>query len=131
LFELIREHGQRIALASSANEDELQKFKKIANIEDLVAEETSSSDAQHSKPYPDIFEAAMDRLGNPPKDSVLIFGDSPYDAMAAQNANIRCVGLLCGGFPQDDLVAAGCVAIFNDPKDLHANYERLITTVGN
>ena len=59
LFQTIKADGQRIALASSAKGDELQDFERIANIEDLVQVETSSADAERSKPHPDIFEAAL------------------------------------------------------------------------
>jgi hypothetical protein len=59
LFERIRHEGKRIALASSAKEDELAAYKQIAAIEDLIDAETSSDDAEKSKPYPDIFHAAL------------------------------------------------------------------------
>jgi beta-phosphoglucomutase-like phosphatase (HAD superfamily) len=55
-------NGQRIALGSSAKGDELSTYKKIAGIEDLIDEETSSDDASRSKPHPDIFEAASRNL---------------------------------------------------------------------
>src|SRR5215210_7611089 len=64
LFTKIKEDGRRIALASSAKEEELKAYKKIAHIEDLVEEETSADDADRSKPHPDIFEAAMEKLGD-------------------------------------------------------------------
>ena len=52
LFERIRADGKQIALASSAKEDELKVYKKIANITDLVEEQTSADDADKSKPHP-------------------------------------------------------------------------------
>ena len=58
LFERIRQDDKRIALASSAKGNELKTYKSIADIEDLVETETSSDDAEKSKPYPDIFQAA-------------------------------------------------------------------------
>ena len=51
-------------------------------------------------------------------------GDTLYDAEAARKAGIRGVGLLCGGFPEEDLRAAGCIAIYRDPADLLANYDK-------
>jgi len=63
LFERILANGQQTALASSAKADELATYKKIAGIADLVDEETSSDDAERSKPHPDIFEVALSRLG--------------------------------------------------------------------
>jgi phosphoglycolate phosphatase-like HAD superfamily hydrolase len=63
LFQRIKADGLRIALASSAKEEELERYKQIAGIDDLLEAETSSDDAEKSKPHPDIFEAALARLG--------------------------------------------------------------------
>ena len=124
LFERLSEQGVRIALASSAKGDELEHYKKVADIEDLVDEQTSSDDAERSKPHPDIFQAALGRLGNPAPDTGVVIGDSPYDAQAAGNAGLRTIGLLGGGFPEADLRNAGCFAIYRDPADLLANYDQ-------
>ena len=123
LFERIKQDGKQLALASSAKEDELQSYKRIARIDDLVEEETSSDDAAKSKPHPDIFEAALKELGDPDPAEVIIVGDTPYDAEAAGKAGLRIVGVLCGGFPETQLRAAGCIAIYRDPADLLAGYD--------
>jgi HAD superfamily hydrolase (TIGR01509 family) len=124
LFERIRADGKRIALATSAKDVELKRLKKIAGIEGLYEEETSSDDADRSKPHPDIFQAALRRLGDVEPEAVVAVGDTPYDAEAAGKAGVRTVGVLCGGFPADDLRRAGCVALYKDPADLLAHYER-------
>lgn len=125
LFEKIKQNGQQVALASSAKGDELKTFEKIANIEDLVEVETSSADAKRSKPHPDIFEAALARLGDQvQKEEVIVVGDSPHDAEGAKRAQLRTVGVRCGGFPEADLRAAGCIAIYDGPEDLLHGYER-------
>jgi phosphoglycolate phosphatase-like HAD superfamily hydrolase len=54
----------------------------------------------------------------------VVVGDSPYDAEAAAKAGLRTVGVLCGGFPEEDLRAAGCVAVYRDPQDLLNHYHR-------
>jgi HAD superfamily hydrolase (TIGR01509 family) len=124
LFEKIKANGQQVALASSAQGDELKDFERIAHIEDLVEVETSSADAERSKPHPDIFEAALDRLGKKlSRDQAIVVGDSPHDAEAAKRAHLRTVGVLCGGFPEADLWAAGCIAIYRDPAELLRRYE--------
>ena len=114
--------GKQIALASSAKEDELAKYKQVAQIEDLIDEETSSDDAESSKPDPDIFQAAMKRLGGKSPEQVMVVGDTPYDAEAAAKAGLRTVGLLCGGWSEDELKQAGCIAVYKDPADLLAHY---------
>lgn len=124
LFERIREDGKRIALASSAKADELAFYKEVTKIADLVEEETSADDAEKSKPHPDIFEATLAqlKLGDPLR--AVVIGDTPYDAEAAGRAGVRKrVGVLCGGFPERELLAAGMMEIYQDPADLLARYE--------
>lgn len=124
LFERIRADGRRIALASSAKGDELERYKEIAGIPDLLDAETSSDDAEKSKPHPDIFEAALSRLGGIAAAEVVAVGDTPYDAESAGKAGLRTIGVLCGGWPESELRAAGCVAIYRDPADLLRHYDR-------
>ncbi len=123
LFEHLRAKGLDITLASSAKEDELETYEKVADIEDLIDEQTSSDDAESSKPDHDIFLAALKRLGNPDPRNVIVVGDTPYDMEAARKAGLRTIGVLCGGFPEDSLRKAGCIAIYQDPADLLARYD--------
>ena len=123
LFERVRAAGLRVALASSSKEDELQFYKEAAGITDLPDEETSSDDAEHSKPEPDIFLAALAKLGQPDPATVIVVGDTPYDAQAAGKAGLRTVGVLCGGSPEAELRAAGCIAVYRDPADLLAQFD--------
>jgi len=123
LFERIKADGRRIVLASSAKEEELESYKRIAGIADLIEEETSSDDAAESKPDPDIFEAALAKLeGIAPVEAIAI-GDTPYDAEAAGKTGLRTIGVLCGGFPESELRAAGCIVLYRDPADLLEHYD--------
>ena len=123
LFQRVIADGKAVALASSAKEDELEQYKKIANIADLIDVETSSDDADKSKPHPDIFQAALTKLDMAQPDQAIVIGDTPYDAEAAAKAGLRTIGLLCGGWSEGELARAGSVAIFRDPSDLLARYE--------
>ncbi len=127
LFRRIKADGKKVALASSSNEDEVEEYKKIVNIADLVEKSTSADDAEESKPEPDIFEAALKLLGNPAPETVLVVGDTPYDAEAATKAELKIVGVLCGGFPETDLRENGCLEIYKDPADLLENYEKIVS----
>ena len=123
LFQCIKNDRKQIVLASSAKADELEVYKKIARVEDLVESETSSDDADRSKPFPDIFQAALVRLkGIAPEDATVI-GDTPYDAQAACRAKLETIGLLCGGWTEEELRSAGCLAVYRDPEDLLLNYD--------
>jgi HAD superfamily hydrolase (TIGR01509 family) len=119
LLQRVRDAGLRIAVASSAKKDELEKYLDIAGIADLVDVTTSSDDVEESKPAPDIFEAVLKKLGMGGGDAVAI-GDTPYDAAAAGKAGIRTVGVLCGGFTEDSLRQAGCVQVYPGPAALVA-----------
>ena len=123
LFERLRADGRRLVLATSASGDELERYKEIAGIGDLLHGATSSDDAEHSKPEPDIFLAALRTAGVDAADAIVV-GDTPYDAEAAGKAGIAAVGLLSGGFPETDLREAGARAIYRDPAHLLDEYDR-------
>jgi len=123
LFERIDHDGKRIALASSAKEDELDHFKNILSIADLSDAETTAEDAEKSKPDPDIFLTAMKKLGDPPPEEVVVIGDTPYDAIGARKAKLKIIGVLSGGFSEDQLRKEGCIEIYRDPADLLARYD--------
>jgi phosphoglycolate phosphatase-like HAD superfamily hydrolase len=123
LFERIRADGRTILVASSAKADEVAAYLKIAEVDDLVQAWTSADDAERSKPFPDIFAAALAKAPGGGPATAVVVGDTPYDAEAARAAELDCVGVLCGGFSRDSLVSAGCVAVYRDPADLLAGYE--------
>jgi len=119
----IRDDGKKVALASSAKADEVDVYKRLAHIEDLVQEQTSADDAERSKPHPDIYEAALDRLGVSATEAVTV-GDSPYDAIAAGKLGIASIGVLSGGFGEEDLRAAGYREIYQSCADLLERYSQ-------
>jgi phosphoglycolate phosphatase-like HAD superfamily hydrolase len=119
LFRRVKDAGIRIAVASSAKKDELDKYLDIAGIGDLVEVTTCSDDVKESKPAPDIFEAVLNKLEIEGRDAVAI-GDTPYDAEAARKANIATIGVLCGGFTESSLRQAGCVQVYPGPAALLA-----------
>lgn len=123
LFERLRADGLRIALASSCKADELDDYVEIARVGGLFEAATTYDDAEASKPAPDIFEAALRKLGVRPDEAVAI-GDSPWDAKAAGAAGVRTIGVLSGGFSEAELRDAGCVEVWRDCADLLAGYER-------
>lgn len=123
LFERIKKDGKKIALASDSTEKEIEFLKKVMNIADLLDAETSADDVEKSKPEPDIFEAALKKIGSPDASRCIVIGDTPYDAIAAGKINLPTIGVLSGGFPEQVLTGAGCVEIYRDPADLLARYD--------
>lgn len=72
---------------------------------------------RHAKPDPDLFIAAAERLGVDMHRS-LVIGDSIWDMLAAQRARALGVGLLSGGYGQDELQRSGAFRVYDDPADL-------------
>ena len=124
LIERVLDDGMKVALASSAPEDELEHYKKLTGVAELIDAATSADDAEESKPEPDIFAAAVRRLKGVRAEDCVVVGDTPYDAIAAGKIGIPTIGVLSGGFPEKWLRDEGAVEIYKDPADLLANYER-------
>lgn len=124
LFERIKRDDKCVAVASSSKKDELAEFLEIAGVADLADVTISADDVDRSKPHPDIFQAALRELGGPDPRGTIVIGDTPYDAQAASSAGLETIGVLCGGFPEEALRDAGCIAIYRDPADLLACYEQ-------
>jgi phosphoglycolate phosphatase-like HAD superfamily hydrolase len=121
LVQRMRRDGLELAVATSAEGEELEKLIRAAGVTDLIEETATSSDAASSKPDPGVIHAALERSGKPPRE-VLLLGDTPYDIEAATAAKVRVIALRCGGWWSDtDL--AGALAIYDDPADLLAHYE--------
>jgi HAD superfamily hydrolase (TIGR01509 family) len=123
LFLRLRQNRVRIALASSANKQEIDKSKEIANIADLVDVETTKDDVERSKPHPDVFAVALGKLSVHADESIAV-GDTPYDAEACSKIHVRTIGFTCGGWTGGELRSAGCIEVFRDPADLLANFAK-------
>jgi HAD superfamily hydrolase (TIGR01549 family) len=72
---------------------------------------------RHAKPDPDLFLAAAESLGVRIESTVVV-GDSVWDLLAARRAPALGVGLLSGGYGQDELERAGAYRVYQDPLDL-------------
>ena len=71
----------------------------------------------HGKPDPDLFLAAADRLGVSIETATVV-GDSVWDMLAARRARALAIGLLSGGYGQEELERAGAYRVYEDPADL-------------
>lgn len=118
----LKEAGIRLSLASSADREDLEIYKKIAHMEDLIEESSSADDTDRAKPNPDIFEATLKKLGLP-ANKVLALGDTPYDAEAAGKAGIATVGVMTGGWSKEELLEAGCIEVYADVAELLERFD--------
>jgi len=117
-----RQEGFTVALATSANPEELDHYVELLDAKDLIDLTTSKGDVEATKPAPDIFAAAVDKAGIRPQEA-LVIGDTPYDVLAANRAGVQAIGLLSGGFSEEDLRAAGAIAVYQDAADLLAHWD--------
>lgn len=104
-LEALRDRGIRMALASSANPDEVDYYIELMEIGELIETSTSTEDAKFSKPSPEIFEAALLKLGTS-KRQTLVVGDTPWDILAAHRCALPIVAVRSGGFERSVLTKA-------------------------
>ncbi len=118
----LKRAGVLVGLASSCQRTELGYYLRLVGGASLVDAVSTADDVERSKPFPDLFQLCLDRLGQDAADAVAV-GDSPFDAESAARAGLRTVGLLSGGFPDRALQEAGCIAIYPDLGELLARLD--------
>jgi HAD superfamily hydrolase (TIGR01549 family) len=122
LFARIRAAGCKLALASSCAADEIDQYKAIAGVSDMTDYDVTADDAGSSKPSPDIFLKALERLRPIIPSQTCVVGDTKYDGDAARQAGIPFIGVLSGGSSKQELERSGALAIYRNPADLLANW---------
>lgn len=118
--------GIRVVLATSAPEDELEMLMDVLDAGDAVRATTNADDVATAKPEPGIIEVALERAGAEPSDALFI-GDSVWDMMAAARAHVRAAAVLSGGVGPSELLEAGAVSVFDDPADLLARLDGVLS----
>ena len=104
------------AIATSGRSDFAHKTLAVLNIAPEVVVITRDQ-VEHAKPDPDLFVAAAERLQVDIVNSIVV-GDSVWDLLAAQRARALGIGLLSGGYGQDELERSGAYRVYQDPLDL-------------
>jgi HAD superfamily hydrolase (TIGR01509 family) len=84
-------------------------------------------DVQRAKPAPDLFLNCQQRLGVSP-DECYVVGDAVWDLLAARRARMLSIGLLSGGYGEDELTRAGAFRVYRDPAELLASLDELGVT---
>ena len=84
------------------------------DVADLVDAVACGEDVKHDKPDPALLQLALARLGARPEQSLVMIGDTPYDALAARRAGVAAIGMLSGGFSCKALVSGRLRA--GDPR---------------
>lgn len=126
----LRRERWKVAVASSGEKTDVNFYLRLCGISRLLDAVISADDAPQSKPHPDIFHAALRKLGRVAPAHAIVIGDSPYDAIAAKKAKIACLGFLSGGFGRVRLRSAGCRRVYRGPADLLRHYRRSAFAAG-
>jgi len=116
LNELAR-RGARVVLATSSDEKDLERLREAIAADDAVDEAVSKGDVEHSKPSPDIFEAALKKF-DLDAARTLVVGDTRWDVEAAAKLDLKVVCVLTGGSTREQLEQAGAVAVYQDVAEL-------------
>ena len=85
---------------------------------------------EHAKPDPDLFLAGAERLSVPIDESIVV-GDSVWDLLAARRARAMGVGLLSGGYGEEELERAGAYRVYQDPADLLNHLDEVGVRLGS
>jgi HAD superfamily hydrolase (TIGR01549 family) len=101
----LHEKGVKLAFASSSNAEEVEYYVELLGVGDLLEGTTSKKDAEFSKPSPEIFQAALERVKSDPARTLAV-GDTPYDILAAHRVPVPIAAVLCGGFAREALTKA-------------------------
>ena|SRR5215469_12737562 len=105
------------AIATSGRLVTAQRNLELLGLELAETVLITRENVQRAKPDPDLFVAAAERLGSSIESAVIV-GDSIWDMLAARRARGLGVGLLSGGYGQDELERTGAIRVYEDPADL-------------
>ena len=110
-------------IATSGRRPEIDRSLEVLGIppETVVVER---GDVLRAKPEPDLFLACQERLGVAIRDCYVV-GDAVWDLLAARRAGMLSVGLLTGGYGEDELRAAGAFRVYRDAEELLESLDEL------
>jgi HAD superfamily hydrolase (TIGR01549 family) len=119
----LREAAVPFGIATSGRRPEIDASLEILGVgADVVVVERG--DVLRAKPEPDLFLACQERMGVEIRD-VTVVGDAVWDLLAARRAGMLSVGLLTGGYGEDELGRAGAFRVYRDPAELNASLDEL------
>jgi HAD superfamily hydrolase (TIGR01509 family) len=123
LLRTLRDNGVAFGIATSGRRPEIDASLAALRIgpETVVIERR---DVARAKPEPDLFLACQARLGVPAAECYVV-GDAVWDLLAARRAAMLSVGLLSGGYGEDELLTSGAFRVYRDTAELHRSLDEL------
>ena len=111
----MKTRGFRVVPASSGKSTHVEAFLDLLDGKSVADAWTTSDDAEHSKPEPDLVRVALDRVDGA---SGVMIGDSPWDCVAAGKLDVPTIAVRTGGFSVAELTEAGAVRVFDSLREL-------------
>jgi len=123
LLRMLREAKIPHGIATSGRRPEIDASLAALGVGDetIVVER---GDVLRAKPAPDLFLNCQQRLGVPAEECFVI-GDAVWDLLAARRARMLSIGLLSGGYGEDELIKAGAFRVYRDALELHDSIDEL------
>jgi HAD superfamily hydrolase (TIGR01509 family) len=123
LLAALRANGVAHGIATSGRRPEIDRSLEVLGVPpDMVV--VDRGDVLRAKPEPDLFLACAERLGVIPAESYVV-GDAVWDLLAARRAGMLGVGVLTGGYGEDELRAAGAFRVYRDASELLVSIDEL------
>jgi len=124
----LKRRGTRTALASSGEQQDIDRYVERLGGRGMFDELVSSKDVRATKPAPDIFALALEKLGTPA--AAVVIGDTVYDVAAAEQIGLPCVCVLTGGIEREVLQEAGAAAVYRDAAEALERLDDLLAIGG-
>ncbi len=117
LLATLKDRGHAVVLATTAKPEEVEHYLDLLDARELADGWTTAGDVERTKPEPDLVAAAIERAGG--GDAVMV-GDSTWDCEAAKRIGVPTIGVLTGGFSEQELREAGAACVFTQLADVIA-----------
>jgi HAD superfamily hydrolase (TIGR01509 family) len=126
LLDALSEAGIPWAIATSSRLETAAPTLELLGVSPDRDPVVTRDEVTHAKPDPDLFVAAAQRVGVEVEHAMVV-GDSVWDMLAAQHARALGIGLLSGGYGEDELARAGAYRVFADPANMLHHLDELGT----
>ena len=123
LLAALRAGGVVHGIATSGRRPEIDASLAVLDVPDETVV-VQRGDVERAKPAPDLFLECARRLGAE-TDECFVVGDAVWDLLAARRARMLSIGLLSGGYGDDELTRAGAFRVYRDPAELHSALDEL------
>jgi HAD superfamily hydrolase (TIGR01509 family) len=111
-------------IATSGQRPEIDASLKALRVSEKETVVIDRSEVARAKPEPDLFLKCLQKMKVPAKECYVV-GDAVWDLLAARRAGMLSVGLLSGGYGEEELSRSGAFRVYSDPAELHRSLDEL------